>query len=253
MDYGALLSIGFTDGEIRVYASLLELGPTSTGKLIRQTSLQKSTVYDCLERLMKKGLASYITKNGKKVFHAAPPEKINEFAEQKENEFLAQKHTISLIAGQLSKTMKTAKAQEKGAWMFEGWHGMKTAFDNILETAGNKEGLVFSVSIHPSIFARFSRFINKFHQKRCKKRIKIRILINEQYRNSLGKSREREKYTKVRYVPEEFSTPAVINIYGDRVLIAIWGENPVALAIDDESASSSFRNYFELLWSRADK
>ncbi|MBS3174892.1 TrmB family transcriptional regulator, partial [Candidatus Woesearchaeota archaeon] len=71
-----LHQIGLTEGEIKVYLSLLELGSTSTGKIIKKSHISGSKVYEVLDRLSSKGLVTSVVKNGVKYFEATTPEKI---------------------------------------------------------------------------------------------------------------------------------------------------------------------------------
>ena len=47
----ALKRIGLTEGEIKIYLALLDLGQTATGKIIRHSGISGSKVYEVLDRL----------------------------------------------------------------------------------------------------------------------------------------------------------------------------------------------------------
>ena len=53
-----LQRIGLTEGEIKVYLSLLEIGSATSGKVTRSCGISGSKVYEVLDRLNKKGLAN---------------------------------------------------------------------------------------------------------------------------------------------------------------------------------------------------
>ena len=78
--------IGFTDGETKVYLALLKLGSTTAGPLTHKSRVSRSKVYEILERLMEKGLVSFIIKEKTKYFQAAEPSKIQDYLEKKEKE-----------------------------------------------------------------------------------------------------------------------------------------------------------------------
>ena len=59
METKALQNIGLTKNEITVYLTLLELGTTTTGPLTYKSGLHNSRVYESLNKLIEKGLASY--------------------------------------------------------------------------------------------------------------------------------------------------------------------------------------------------
>jgi len=81
MDLHVLEEIGLTKGEAKVYLSLLSLGLTTTGPIVRESGVSASKVYKVLARLAKKGLVSYIVKKRTKFFRAADPERLLDFLE----------------------------------------------------------------------------------------------------------------------------------------------------------------------------
>ena len=108
--------------------------------------------------------------------------------------------------------------------------------------------LVFSVNPQEDVHERFRRFIKKVHHRRIGQKIHARLLINEENRETIGKDRENEPFTMVKYTPKILATPAVVNLHGDKVLIALWTNPPTAFLLESKNAAKSFRNYFELLW-----
>ena len=60
MDAEPLRALGLTEGEIKVYTSLIKLGETTSGPLVDDSEVSLSKVYSILDRLAKKGLASHI-------------------------------------------------------------------------------------------------------------------------------------------------------------------------------------------------
>ena len=62
MNTETLVSIGLTKGEADVYLTLLKLGNTTSGKIIKESKVSRSKVYDVLERLKQKGLVTEIIK-----------------------------------------------------------------------------------------------------------------------------------------------------------------------------------------------
>jgi sugar-specific transcriptional regulator TrmB len=252
MDTGSLEKIGLTKGETRTYLALLETGATSVGKVVERTGLQKSTVYFCLEQLIDKGLVGHVVKNNVKVFEAGSPDRLLDYINKKEKALNKQRQEVEALIPLLYSKIDLPEKRESSK-MFEGWNGMKTAFDDFLKSPGLGEYFVFAVNPMPAVLERFRRTIQKFQQKRAALEIPAKILVNEEHRDSIGKDREDEPMTEVRYVPKEFSTPAVINVYGDKVLIALWAENPTAFVMENKDLAISFKNYFKLLWKSAKK
>ena len=76
MNEKILEEIGLTKGEIRVYLTLLKIGETTTGKIIEEAQISSGKIYEILDKLIKKGLASYVIKDKTKYFNAVSPNRI---------------------------------------------------------------------------------------------------------------------------------------------------------------------------------
>ena len=65
-----LQEIGLTRNEIKVYTSLLDLGESKTGEILKKSGLNSGKIYEILDSLQKKGLVSW-------VLGETPPANIN--------------------------------------------------------------------------------------------------------------------------------------------------------------------------------
>ncbi|MFA6035768.1 MAG: helix-turn-helix domain-containing protein, partial [Candidatus Micrarchaeia archaeon] len=223
-DDGILEGLGLTAGERKCYLALLETGVTTAGPLVKRTGMQKSAVYFCLEKLLEKGLASYVIRNNVKQFEAARPARILDYLDEKEKELEAQRESVKRLLPGLEKI--APKEEKRVARVFEGWDGMKTAFDDILETMKpGDEYRVFNVSPQGR-GERFLRFMEKFQARRRRKRIPMRIMVSEATRGDIGAMHEADRQAKVKYLPSEYVMPAAVNIYGDKILLTLWTETP---------------------------
>ncbi len=96
-----LQRIGLTEGEIRVYTALLELGSSTTGKITKKSGISGSKVYEVLDRLGNKGLVTHVIINGVKHFEAANPERILDYLDEKEKQLEDEKKSIQKIIPEL--------------------------------------------------------------------------------------------------------------------------------------------------------
>ena len=60
MDIELLKEVGLTEGEIKVYLALFKIGASSTGPIVKEAKIHSSKVYPILDRLIEKGLVSFI-------------------------------------------------------------------------------------------------------------------------------------------------------------------------------------------------
>ena len=66
-----LIKLGFNKNEAKVYLALIEFGKADAGQIIAETKFHKNIVYDNLDKLIDKGLVSFIIENKKKIFQIA--------------------------------------------------------------------------------------------------------------------------------------------------------------------------------------
>ena len=80
-----LEELGLSKNESKVYLALLEIGQSTTGKITESSKIHRTSVYDALERLIKKGLVSFIVKDETKYFEATNPKNLMNVLEEKKN------------------------------------------------------------------------------------------------------------------------------------------------------------------------
>ncbi len=243
----ALRKIGLTEGEIKVYIALLELGSTTSGNIIKISGVSGSKVYEVLDRLINKGLVNFILKNEVKYFEAASPERILDYLEEKgkqiENEKISiQKIIPELILKQKSNTKSVAK-------IFTGWEGLKTANEDIIKTLKKgEEWLSMGLTEQPKTWEIY--FTNK-QKERAKKGIVLKHLINKKYQ-SLYEQRKKLAHTEFKFLPKEFEMPTSTEVYADKIIIFILSkEEPMAIMIESKAVANSFRKYFYALWDNS--
>jgi len=78
-----LEKLGLNDKESKAYLALLELGEGNIGKIAKKSGIRRTTVYDVIESLLKKGLISSSRKNKRVVYLAEAPRKLEQDLEEK--------------------------------------------------------------------------------------------------------------------------------------------------------------------------
>ena len=237
--------LGFSANEAKAYLALLEIGPSPVGQLMRATGLYRVMAYDVLEKLSRKGLASYFVKNGRRQYLAESPDKILEAARAREAE-------AKSLAEEL-RGLKPKEAGEKQALLYERLAGIRSAQENyfgIMGKGAKDEYLMLGASL--ALHEKLDAFFNYFHERRARMGVRARLLFNEDNRK-YGKMKEKYKPVEVRYMPKNVITPSWISMYGDMMLIGVSGDEPMAFFIRNRPVVESYRNYFELLWKLAKK
>src|SRR3989338_6514101 len=112
MDTSSLREAGLTEGEVKVYLALLELGSSTTGPIIEKSHIARSIIYQILEKLMQKGLVSQVIKEKTKYFQAAEPNKILEYIDERREKFEETKKVIENLLPELELKQKLAMKSE---------------------------------------------------------------------------------------------------------------------------------------------
>ncbi len=226
--------VGLTQNESLIYLALLELGPSLAGQISQETGLHRRTVYDVIEMLIKKGLVGYISKNNRKLFEAASPNKFLDIIKERES-------TIQdALPGMLALYGKTQEKQETN--FYTGKEGLRTVFED--QISEGKEILILGAS--ESAFEILPFYFKWYDKDRVKKKIKVRIIASDK----LGK---KIPMSAIRYLPKKYANPLAINIYRDKVAIVLWKKNPLAIVIKNSEISESYKKYFELMWKISKK
>lgn len=241
-----LKEIGLSNNEINIYLELLKLGQTSTGSLIKNTGIASSRVYTSLNSLINKGLVTFITKNNTKYYKAENPETLLKNVDEK-------KKQLEEILPNLKSIMKKEE-KETYSTIFEGFNGFKIAFQNQIDVCTSKDEILV-IGFSPQLYAFESLriFLNNIDLKRYKKKIELKIILPNESKNTIGKDREKEPYTQVKYMSQGFFSPTAMNIYKDYVLLIVWEERPTVFLIRNEKIATSFKQYFKNLWNLAKK
>lgn len=244
-----LKKIGLTDGEIKVYLALLELGASSVGKITKKSNISGSKVYEVLNRLANKGLTNSTIKNGVKYFEAASPTKILEYLEEKKEEIDKEKRSIHKIIPEL--ILKQKEAPKTEVKVYTGWEGMKTVNKDIINTLKKgEEWLEMGLTEQPKSW---EIYFNKKQRERAKKGIIHKSLLNIQYQE-LYQARKKLPYTHYKFLPKELGMPISMDIYNNKVAIFILlKEAPTTIVIESEIVADSFKKYFYILWETAKK
>jgi sugar-specific transcriptional regulator TrmB len=245
MNTKVLEEAGFTQGEIRVYISLLELGETTTGDIIRKSKITGSKVYEILDKLKEKGLISYIIKEKTKYFQASSPKRLLDYINKKQEDITKQKKDIENLIPSLE-SIKQSKEPNQTSQIFEGYEGIKTVFNLILETLQkNEEYYAFSLGEELSN-KNLILFLQNYHTKRISNGIKVKIIANSSEKQ-LFKQLSKLKDLQIRYHTNP--VPVGVFIFKGYVASFTFRENPTCFLIKSEQIFNSYKQFFEGLWT----
>ena len=235
-----LQKFGLSQSEAKVYLALIELGASLAGDITKKANINRSNCYDALQRLMEKGLVSYVIKANRKYFQAETPQKFLELIKEEENQLKIKEKEIKEILPQLIEKSKIS-IEKPEATIYKGKKGIKSIFEDILK---HKEFCVFGSS------GKFKEVLGPFFslfQKRGKEnKIRCKLIASDAVRNT-----EIVVHAETKFLPKNYITLISTIVYGNKVAIISWTNNPVGFLIEDKQTADSYRTYFEFMWGIA--
>jgi len=246
MDTKILENIGLTEGEVKVYLALIKLGPSTSGPITDKSRVSRSKIYNILERLIQKGLVSYILKEKTRYYQAEDPIKIQEYLDKKEKEFEKQRKEVDKLIPQLQLQKQLEKTKSE-AQIYKGFKGIQTVHEHMYLKL--KKGDDFYYLGIPAYQEKIHHiYWQRDHKRREKAGIVSRALFNQKTDKKILKNRNSYKLSEARYMPFPIETPAWIMGYKDVTVIGLQSEEGMAIEIINQQIADSFRQYFKAFW-----
>jgi len=233
---------------------LLNLGPSTIGPIIKKSKISNSKIYSVLDRLIEKGLVSFIIKENTRYFQALEPKRLHEYLERKAKEIEESNKALGEVLPLLESLSLKEKKQE--AEIFVGINGIMTANEIILDTAPEKSILRFFYMHNPSYDDKVYDFYygnTNYNQKIIGPTLKKKNITwlgitnkeNAKIRPKVTPTRIKERYVS-------FPVPGNIEITNNAILISIWNSpKPIAILIQSEEVANGFIEYFDAIWKIA--
>ncbi len=249
MNISLLEEIGLTKTEIKLYLALLKLGESSTTAIMQESQVPASKVYEFLDKLIKKGLVSYIIKNNKKYFRAENPENLKNYLEGKKDKVDKQILQVNSLIPELN-SIRSAKEEEIEASVYEGLDGLKALYEKnfkVLEK-GDTHYIIGAPRIGNE---KLEGYLLDWHKRRIKKGVKCKYIYDSDAKE-YGKVREKMPLTEVKYLSKNIVSPVWIEIFGNYVVTGhITEKGAVAFLIKDKEIAKKYLHYFEVIWKNA--
>ncbi len=230
-----LEKLNYTINESKVYLTLINLGPSLAGKIAKEARLDRSSTYNALKSLIERGIVSTVFENKRTIYVPEKPKKIVDYYKEKEE---IAKRIIPNLEKQFEFSQKKTNVK-----LYRGFKGMKTIFQDILDTG--KPYVVMGSEGHFSKLMPY--YAPMFRKKKEMKKIKNKILVRE------GRDKKSRKFAEYRKVPSDVESPSTIDIYGDKVAIFIWEDEPRTIVIENKDVARTLENYFLFMWKHAKK
>jgi len=233
----ALRQYGLSEKEIDIYLTCLKSGHVTANRISDLSGIRRSTVYEVLESLKKKGLISSFKKEKKYYFSAANPQTLISLLKEREK-------SIAEILPDLKKIMTSVHEKPK-IELFEGLRGIKGAVEDMLN---HNEIKGYGASIVADKV--FGSFTANFAMKRVENKVMLKGVLEKNIPSHMLEKDVR-KYTQMRTLELFKDHNSAYFIYSDKVIIITLGEELVAMRITNPLFVESQLKIFTFLWDNA--
>ena len=230
--FDAIIEAGLTTNEAKVYLAMLSLGSASANSIAKKSGVHRVNTYDIIERLLLKGLVSSVVKGTKKYYEASSPKELLSILQKKE----------ALIKEALPELLLDfeMRKEKQDVFVFKGVEGVMTAYNMMLEEgkdlyALGGQGLNRTYLKHRHV---------QWDKERKQKGMKVYALYYESVR---GQKMGDETW-QVRYLPDEFKSPVMIDICGDLVIALLATTDITAIVIKNKDIADGYRKHFQFMW-----
>ena len=238
MDLNKVLEqLGLQNKENEVYLALLELGLASVSEIAIKANIKRTTTYDVLSSLIKRGLVSQSSRGKKRLFIAEPPEKLKGWIDRR------QKRLEDIMP--ILKSLYNVSGVKPKIRYYEGIIGLKKVYTDTIDYQGELLAFVSAEDIKSRLGTDFTEW---YIHKRKEANISVRAIapLNEQ--NIKYKERDKKFLKQTLLVPEDkFPFNMEMNIYGNKVAFMSFKEE-MGIIIESNDISNNLRSLFELSW-----
>ncbi len=239
-----LRKIGLSDGEIKVYNALLDLGSSSLNHIHEKARIERRNIYDILNKLIGRGLIGYVIENKRKVYSISNPNKILGYIEERKNDFDKIKEEISSEMPAIFEKFNSKKLKIN-AQIYRGTNGVKAIYEDILNYKVH-----YFIGGGRYVMKNLPNYWNNFNLRRIKSKIKFYNLVRYELKDRIQKL----PYEYIKVLPREFSgNPNVIFIWGNKVANVLFEEEFFAFVIESRQIADNYQRYHNYLWNKIAK
>lgn len=245
MELPLLKELGLTEGQVKVYTAVLELGTAGIQQIQEKTALERRSIYDILNKLMEKGFISYTEEKENRKYQCTHPRTLKETIENKQKQLSELSAKIPDITN-----LYNFKRPEIRAEVYRGNAALRTLLEEALEYPatywiGGNSGV-----------EKCSEEMRLWFKRWTKKRVEAGKFMYDlvDYGTFLEDfppkdlAKHKTNFYKYCQLPKNLSSPMVIIIFGHKVAQVLWSKQSFAFVIESEQIKESFMKYFNYFW-----
>lgn len=233
-----LKQFGLDNKKTKVYLATLELGEAKVSEIAKKSGIERPTVYDILNKLVRDGMVGFYEKRGIRYFVAENPVTIRRQLQAKEEAFVA-------ILPQLISLYNTSEIKPRIKF-YEGVVGVKTIFEDTL-TARNRE-LYSILSVSDLFRIPGHEFMEQYVARRIQAGIKLRVIRSKAKDVQEIWPTDNQSLRELRYAPAKMIFTMTMYMYNDKVSLISSTKENFGIIIESQEFRENMQYLFEALW-----
>jgi HTH-type transcriptional regulator, sugar sensing transcriptional regulator len=236
---------GFSDKEIAIYLSLLELGKGTVTEVSRKSGVGRTYCYVILNELITKNLISASGREPKQEFIAESPIKLQEYLE---NKLSAQQKNFSEIKEVIPDLISQhQKGDRPRVRFYEGVEGMKKVYEDTLTSHETIRAYATYDDMHKAL----PNYFPEYYKRRAEKGIFARGIVPATPLAYERLAEDKNEARELALVPaDKYLFSPDIEIYDNKVMIASWREK-LGIIIESAEIADAMKKIYELAWAEA--
>lgn len=237
-----LQEIGLSKNEALLYEALLKLRSGSVGELSHETKIHRRSIYDTIDRLVKKGLVFHVMSKGENSYEPVDPAKLVELVEEKRNK-------LNGIMDEMN-SFYHEQPHLEAAFIYKGVEGFKNYLRDTLDV---HEDMYLLGAKGCWFDPRLEGFIDGFLRQAVQKNITYHHLFDYEVKDQLPGLPEKVG-GPYKFLPENFSTPSMVDVFGDHVVsftgagIGRISDNITIFVNISRPLATSYKTWFDFMF-----
>jgi len=240
-----LQKIGLTATEAQLYIVGLQHGAVSVNELVKQTGVNRATVYHALDTLMEKGLAAKKQSQGALAVTMTPPAQLERVIDLQVQQIEQRRGKVAELLPLLQQQVSTAAGMQ--VYHYEGITGVKTAVEDALYCKSRHWDILSPLK---NFFSEFDRaYADYFLQTRTSRGIVTRSLWEPKDSHAkLTPEQLQERNPRILPAVMHGKFSSVICLYDDKVLVISSLKELSAVIIQSQEFHDTMAAVYEGLW-----
>lgn len=234
----ALSRLGLSGAEAHAYAALTHLAHASAEQLAKSTGMHRRNVYDACSALLQKGLVHSVFVDGKKKFATTGMPRLEAWvAENKKDaeSFLIQEEGRNPVT-----------VPEPIVQVFNGKEGVKAIWADKLR---ERKPIYWYAGAMQGARGYIKNYYPLWDAQRVRFKIPIKMIFIDV--PGVKEFLKKEPLFEGRSIPAEMYSNAAWWLYGNKMAIVFWRDNPFGILIEDADLAKTYLNFFNQAWKNA--